>query len=53
MVMAVASTDVTYCTNKKCSKKCWRYYENYRYDKEGHYSYMGICKFEEERKRKK
>lgn len=45
-MMAKASTDVTYCVNDKCSRKCWRHHSNYRFDEDKNYWYMECCEKE-------
>ena len=35
--MEKANTDTTYCTNKDCKEKCWRYKENWYFDRDTNY----------------
>ena len=48
-MMTYASTDVTYCTNEDCPKKCWRHVSKHRFNKDDFYWYMSICPKEKER----
>lgn len=47
--MIYASTDVTYCTNEECPKKCWRHVSKHKFNLDENYWYMAICKKEQER----
>lgn len=42
--------DVTYCTCKDCTKKCWRHVKNFRFNPNENYWYMEICSHELERR---
>lgn len=41
--MEVANTDTTYCINKECPEKCWRYIDNWKFDKDTNYWFMDKC----------
>lgn len=41
--MKQANTDTTYCINDKCNEKCWRYKDNYNFDKDTDYWFMEKC----------
>ena len=50
-----ASTDVTYCQNDKCKKKCWRHKDNYSFKKDELYWFFNgteTCKERIEREDK-
>lgn len=49
--MEKAKFDETYCVNKGCRKKCWRYSENYEFEADKNYWFMGYCLEEKERER--
>ena len=40
----IASTNVTYCTNKNCKSKCWRYKDNWKFNNNLNYWFMEQCK---------
>ena len=43
MMNKEANTDVTYCTNKKCNDKCWRYIDNWKFKDNINYWFMEKC----------
>ena len=38
-----ANTDTTYCTNKNCINKCWRYIDNWSFNPNINYWFMENC----------
>ena len=43
MANRYADSDFTYCVNKNCKNKCWRYEGNYVFDKNSYYSFTNTC----------
>lgn len=41
--MQKASTDMTYCVNKECNKKCFRHESNYEFDTNKNYCFQECC----------
>ena len=39
----VANTDTTYCINEHCKNKCWRYKDNWYFEKDTNYWFMEKC----------
>ena len=39
----VANTDTTYCINEQCQDKCWRYKDNWYFEKDTNYWFMEKC----------
>ena len=42
-IMKIADTDTTYCINEKCTKKCWRYKDNWYFEKDTNYRFIEKC----------
>jgi len=42
-IMKIADTDTTYCINEKCAKKCWRYKDNWYFEKDINYWFIEKC----------
>ena len=38
-----ANTDTTYCVDNGCKDKCWRHKDNWRFEKDTNYWFIGKC----------
>ena len=39
----IANHDVTFCTDKKCKNRCWRYIENFKFKDDENYWFIATC----------